>query len=603
MQLPVALRPWSTLLSLFPRDIALTLGTLVHRLYAVVGPLRDQPMRGLLEPDGIQGIGQRGLYERLVTSEWLLADELPDEFDRRAAMREHLFYDRDLREPSGTKKSVALFNCGPDQIGAPRIVQLAALILLARRAEAAGAQYLWGVLQDESCTLRAGVDPAGIKKFLRGRTSRILTQERVAAWRELPEGEAQCDRWVIGAAAEIAPWAGINSIEIDDVLAVERDFLHVTVCQPRGRRTLEVDLPRRNSMRARLLRDPLEQPIRSVALTNPRPLSMKRHIRFSRDGRRILAVLLDGGLGAFHIPNSPGAQAGKTRYCSLPEKHRLVAAEHVRRRFTVVSMFEEQVCVLGMRSRSGTARIMGQPLALDQLVQPVDRLGSFPRCISSRSGTRVHFLDGAGRLFMADVSANRMHWLDNSVRDFLVLPNQNSLIYARQYDGEARATLVESDEAGRVAAMRAEFDLDKGLRTNVFFGSRSSWQAKSMGVVAVQLGQSLWKLACDDGQDEVPIPEEHRVCGVVCSAARMPQGSKSNAGTCALVVLHPGRRVLFLMHRRGSATFVTSSAAIVQVAVDPDTQNVAYVTENRTLHVFSLVHHKTLVTVEQREER
>jgi hypothetical protein len=602
MQLPVALRPWSTLLSLFPHDIALSLGTLVHRLYAVLGPLREQPMRGLLDPDGIQGIGQRGVYERLVMSEWLLADELPDEFDRRAAMREHLFYDRDLREPSGTKKSVALFNCGPDQIGAPRIVQLAALILLARRAEAAGAQFLWGVLQDESRTLRLGVDPAGIQRFIQGRSSRVLTQESVAAWRELPETEAPSDLWIIGAVAE---WSGVNSIEIDDVLAVERDYLHVTVCQARGRKSLDVDLPRRKSVQARLLRDPLQQPIRSSALTNRHPLSMKRHIRFSRDGRRLLAMLLDDGVGAFHVPNSPGAEAGRTRHCNLPEKHRLVAAEHVRRRFTLVSVADEQVCVLGMRSRSGTARVLGRPLAPDQLVHPVDRLGSFPRCTSSRSGTRVHFLDGAGCLFVADVSADRMHCLDPGVRDFLVMQSKNRLIYARQYDGEARATLVESHESGRVAAIRAEFDLEEGLRTNVFFGSRSSWQTKSMGVVAVQLGQQLWRLLCDNSQDDIHIPDDHRVCGVVRSGAdgATARRSKADGGACGLVVLHPGRRALFLVHRRGSAACVTSPAAIVQVAVDPDTLNVAYVTEDRTLHVFSLVHRKMLVTVDQREER
>ena len=48
---------------------------------------------------------------------------------------------------------------------------------------------------------------------------------------------------------------------------------------------------------------------------------------------------------------------------------------------------------------------------------------------------------------------------------------------------------------------------------------------------------------------------------------------------------------------------MTSTAPIVQVAVDPETGNVAYVTENRSLHVFSLAYRKMLVTIDQREKR
>ena len=53
--------------------------------------MRSLAVAGDGEPDGYDGIASRGIYERLVTSEWLLADEEPDEFDRRAAMGEHTF--------------------------------------------------------------------------------------------------------------------------------------------------------------------------------------------------------------------------------------------------------------------------------------------------------------------------------------------------------------------------------------------------------------------------------------------------------------------------------------------------------------------------------
>ncbi len=45
-------------------------------------------------PDGYDGIGRRGSYDRLLASEWLIHDELPDEFLRRVVSGEHAFLRR-----------------------------------------------------------------------------------------------------------------------------------------------------------------------------------------------------------------------------------------------------------------------------------------------------------------------------------------------------------------------------------------------------------------------------------------------------------------------------------------------------------------------------
>ncbi len=76
------------------------------------------------------------------------------EFFRRAASREQLFHRLLCREPAGIRRSVVLLDAGPFQLGAPRLAQMAALVVFARRAAQGRADLSWGVLQDPHRRLR-----------------------------------------------------------------------------------------------------------------------------------------------------------------------------------------------------------------------------------------------------------------------------------------------------------------------------------------------------------------------------------------------------------------------------------------------------------------
>src|ERR1700742_1564569 len=99
MEFPRSLAPWAHLLKIFPRELSLALGPAVHRLASAVGPLHSPTMANTGDPDGFDDLARRGAYERLLMSAWLLADEVPDEFARRAAMGEHLFLRLARRNP------------------------------------------------------------------------------------------------------------------------------------------------------------------------------------------------------------------------------------------------------------------------------------------------------------------------------------------------------------------------------------------------------------------------------------------------------------------------------------------------------------------------
>src|SRR5205814_2319608 len=89
-----------------------------QRLALAIGPLRDSRSARAGEIDGLDGLARRGSYERLLLSEWLLLDEAPDEFLRRAAASEHAFLHLQRRQPGRTRRSIALLDAGPP-IAAP----------------------------------------------------------------------------------------------------------------------------------------------------------------------------------------------------------------------------------------------------------------------------------------------------------------------------------------------------------------------------------------------------------------------------------------------------------------------------------------------------
>ena len=108
MNLPPSLAPWAGYLNIFPAEVSLALGPMIQRVSMLIGSPQPRLNEKEGEPDGFDGLNRRGTYERLLLSEWMLADELEDEFIRRAVMGEHLFLNRAHSSAVGTRSSLAL---------------------------------------------------------------------------------------------------------------------------------------------------------------------------------------------------------------------------------------------------------------------------------------------------------------------------------------------------------------------------------------------------------------------------------------------------------------------------------------------------------------
>ncbi|WP_371501551.1 hypothetical protein OG871_32020 [Kitasatospora sp. NBC_00374] len=143
--LPAALAPWSAGLSALTPALASALGPMLRRIDALIGEREPfTAAEGVL--DGYGGLARAGRPDQLSAAEWLLADEFPDEFLRRLADGELLYTAPEFRTPAIRGRVAVLADTGPAQAGAGRLVQLAALIVLHRRAAARGAELMVGIL-------------------------------------------------------------------------------------------------------------------------------------------------------------------------------------------------------------------------------------------------------------------------------------------------------------------------------------------------------------------------------------------------------------------------------------------------------------------------
>jgi len=269
-----------------------------------------------LEPEGIDDLRQRGSYERLLLSEWALADAAPEEFDRRAAGGEHLFLSPKLVARQADALTVAVFDTGPAQLGAPRLLHVVLWILLAQRAQAAKARFLWGALAAPG-ELHEADSAERLRELLGARTWRFADADvdRAAMerrWAQCLDAlqPAPSERWSIGAPLPghgLGHRVGIAVVQA----AAQAGALAVTIGAPQARRETTLALPEAAAS-VRLLRGEFDlrartataAPAREVRADGSGRLSTTQPPVLSADGATV-AVALDGhnAVRVFRINN------------------------------------------------------------------------------------------------------------------------------------------------------------------------------------------------------------------------------------------------------------------------------------------------------------
>jgi len=561
MQLPRALQPWSASLELLAPELRWPMGSLVQRLASVIGPLAVAHSAWDGEPDGFDGLERRGPYERLLVTEWLLADELPMEFIRRAAMNEHAFLRLARPEPAGDRLSVALFDAGPEQLGAPRLVQLALLILLARRAEAAHARFGWGIVQRPHDPLVNGLDEVAVNRLFGARTADPVSPEHVAAWRDLCRAWPRLEEcWWIGGTSLAPMVPGRTSrVTVDDVLEPGARKVQAQISIP-GRlpATVPLELPSDGDC-TRLVRDPFG---RAMVLVKPeattlRPLS---NLVFSADGRKLFARLGSRGVVSYPIPNSPRQPAGNPKVYETYGN--AVAVARVER--TLVAAVSEPNGI--------DIRVFGHAPLTPTVASYLDRSGRFrmddhlttlwPR----RDLTlQAHLLDANGALYALENHEGRRQLLLVASKVLGITRWRDALLVADEPDDWTGVRLSRVD----TKLLPLEFLAEAAQR--VLFGRLEGQEDPTRGPLAVNTLGREWSMRTASGQWTLIAPEGTEVCAV---------GEVQGHEDIGLTVVESDRKAVTVLGRNWEHGLARASAPIEHVTVEPALGLMAYATRD-----------------------
>ena len=629
--LPAALQPWHPWLQWFAPELAAQLGTLVQRLHPLLGQFHGRPQDGTPEPDGLDDLRPRGPYERLLATEWLLADEVPDEFLRRAAMGEHLFLAPRPRGQRAERLIVALFDAGPLQLGAPRLAHLALWILLARRALGAGGALRWGVLQAPG-ELHGAREVQHVLQLLKGRSFVPGDASHWGRWGEVLAGQAApaAECWLVGA--ELLPRAASAALPTHQVRvrrSLAGDALEVAVVERRTERALQLPMPPAVAAAALLKGrfDGVAVPGRQHS--HAQRLSLQRAPLFSPQGHLVAVPLLDEpGVAVFPLPRAhePARppegripEADGRRYPSEPARPpegRIPEADGRRSR-------SERTAGAPRRQQWSAG---AEPLALcfggkqiaavlsdsthlffwhlpGLAVQPRPPSKQFHAPPGSATWLPAAWLrhGGAQRLCVIDQSGRLLSWqvagpvsagqalgtlscVDSPVCG-LAQYHDGSLVYVQSLDGIL--DLRQLNASGR--PVRRQLLGDGPPDARVWFAGGAAW-SRGLGGCAVRLcgePQEIWRIHQPlepRGPGTPPSPTcilqlspGWRAVGLV----REPQ-----TGGYALVIQSPNRMTLHRIHPRGEEPLYTAPARMLKCSVCPNTGRVALLTAQRQLIVY-----------------
>jgi hypothetical protein len=581
IDLPRDLAPWRASLDLFSPDVAEGLGPLLPRLALAIGPMRISRPTGDGEPDGFLGIARRGSYERLLLTEWLLADEAPLEFARRAATGEHAFFQLARRAPAHAMSSVAILDAGPLGLGAPRIAHLATLIVLAARAEKAGARFAWGLLHAPDRALFPAVTKESLQSLLAGRSAIGASAEDDAAWIERAAKSQWEDAWIVGARSTVPGWKH-GAVEVRDLYDPERRALAVGVRSPGAPpRACEIDLPP-DRIAARLLTDPFAPPPKAAPQPPPSVQPPPKHLPvptsnlvFAANGTKVFARSQHSEIISY---STTGGRAKRYR----PRGGGVVAAVGWVSRGCVMLVIDEDVLRIQHNVGDPEPMLSRSHRAPDSVAVVAPHICGplSPLIFTPAFGDEIFFADARRALFQItpDASGTRNHRaMATSVGRIAeevaaVAPVGNRCVHVGRGD----------DDRWRIAWSGTEpkptVDLEGDGTFEAHFGALGA--SDPLTVVAVQQRHDLWTVYQHaKAIDDLRPPQGARVVG----AWRPVRDARP-----ALIAIDPDQRTLLQIGSKGTSTLEVASAPIVDAVVSTTIPAIAYATTAGDVAIRSL---------------
>ena len=599
LSLPRPLEPWRPWLALLGPDLAEPVGQLLLQLHPLVGRMRAAAPSPEATLAGVGSIVQRGSYERLLISEWAYADAAPDEFIRRAAGNELLFMGPEPIRQRRSLRSIALFDAGPAQLGEPRLAQLALFILLARRADDAGAQFEWGVLQQPG-TLHSDSGQRAIRALFEARTLLRVDSADIAAWARWSAEHDPADDaeyWQLGAAG--APQLARARAQVTIEPSLLEDRLDLVLHQQRTVRKLALALPDPDTG-VRLLRHPFGSaapaPLRSRigTATQLRPSALQPP-RFGATGPYVAAARLGGGIVTYHVPSSSAAAPARPRAQADDGKGSLLGVAVLKKNCGTVTARGDKIVFQHFPGELFRHGFTAERPPMAQFHAPTGGGRWLPTFFLAQGGgadmvKRVLMLDIARRLVCWEWSAGAQPTVRFSVvaQDIAgVAQFGNTLVYACATAGAI--ALFHWNAGGTSPSQVRTLSIDDTCARVVFGGEVWGKQGYG-GLLAWQTVSGTWRVHGAGGWGKsavIDLSDGASVIGVATVADADDAAFKRDG----LVVLARDKRSIRLYTGAEPVMLVRSELAIAQAALDARGERLAWIVDGN--HEFCVRHLST----------
>ncbi|MBI4820025.1 MAG: hypothetical protein HY791_27365 [Deltaproteobacteria bacterium] len=593
MTLPRALARFHRVLSMFPPELALSLGPLALRISRFIGPLSRPGGSGRGEPDGFEGISRRGRPERLLVSEWALAMEVEEEFLRRAAVGELNYLAPAERRPAGVVRSLVMLDAGPEVLGAPRVVGLAALFALELRCLEAKVPFAFAVFQDSRFGIITEISPASIRRVLESRTSEPPSTDQLRRWSQLLEPKAPDDIWIIGGHTIVELARGgdfevASSLELGDGWDPAKPSVRARVLRPQKAASDWIDLALPSSEdTVRLLRDPFGVPahVTPSVQVDVDP-SIAPIFGFER---RLLVGLADGRVAAIVIPGSIRATVPPPLVFRPAKGQEAYAASWSRGHVVLLTRRGPDLVLVEHGKRGG------------RVAPPVEWLGFFqappgpaelrPLWVvdnERRTAQSVAFVDEQRRLVLVARAFPDPAVVARDVRGASFV--RGRLLFAGRVEGSGDGLFLYDPTLGPVsfrgsAPALVDPALDVGVASIpevlprsagcVFFGR----SGEGMDLIAAQLNASTFRVSSAHREQVLVAPSGTVVVGI----ARTPKERAPG-----LILLDDDRTAISIAGMEESAVLHRSRSKVAQVSVSGMYGELAFTTADAEVCVFDL---------------
>lgn len=597
IELPKPIASWTKLLSSFPSDVSELVMPLVNQLSNLIESVPTAEDKGEIEPDGLDGVGSVVQYDRLLLSEWSLQEQFPEEFIRRAVSGEHLFYKLKTVEQKEDKTCFALFDCGPEQLGKPRLVQLAILILLARRAEKNKLKFKWGVFQDPKKQLNEGLEKESVIAWLQQRSVMLADQASLDSWSDVfiddyrkhastdenvSAEDLLKDFWIICKSELMGPVQQTRKVKIEESL-LEPNSIDVSVRSSSSLRRASLLLAK-EELNVRVIRNPFSSPAKMQLSSD---WKADGTWLISSNGRRIACRSDHGNIVLHSLNISSPKSIGDSSVFNVPEGQECIGLHLTKKRvFAVCS---------GQRSfffHNYPKNGMVKEIVKTQSIREAENDKLFLNTVINHcegGKVTVLILDFQSNLRELELN-DRQTLFKTKSTDVLMLGSLVNCDYYIKHDREDSKLTMYWYLGAHMPSSKTFKLIRENTTPTIFLHGAGPWHKGSIGCLAYETDVNTWELVSGHKQQKLTTDECDKVVGVISLSGKLPlENNYNQQKKSALVILKPDLKSIYAVFNQEEVLLQVLSSEFVKGEVNPRHPYLHYVNSLQEMIVIDLI--------------